>query len=169
MTVVGQPAVSYTWDNANRLTGITQGSSSVGFSYDNSNRRTTLTLPNGVTVAYTYNALRLVSPLGVNSDRLSRGTWQPDGMRYLRFTAGWKKRVVYALFDDSAFNRRCLPFSASWCSGAEPLARTALSAGPNVSSAEAARWDSEVAMRSPASDGYRSPRPRSGAGLHSGL
>ncbi len=54
MTVVGQPAAaSYAWDNANRLTGITQGSASVSFAYDTANRKTTLTLPNGVTVAYT--------------------------------------------------------------------------------------------------------------------
>ena len=53
MTVVGQPTVSYGWDNANRLTGITQGTSSVVIGYDNANRRTSLTLPNGVTVGYT--------------------------------------------------------------------------------------------------------------------
>ena len=35
MTVVGQPTVSYGWDNANRLTGITQGTTSVPFGYDN--------------------------------------------------------------------------------------------------------------------------------------
>ncbi len=39
MTIAGQTAVSYNWDNANRLTGITQGSSGVSFSYDNANRR----------------------------------------------------------------------------------------------------------------------------------
>jgi YD repeat-containing protein len=55
MTVAGESAVNYTWDNANRLTNITQGSSSVGLAYDNANRRTTLTLPNGVTVSYTYD------------------------------------------------------------------------------------------------------------------
>jgi YD repeat-containing protein len=52
MQVAGQAQVSCTWDNANRLTGITQGSSAVGINYDNANRRTSLTLPNGVTVAY---------------------------------------------------------------------------------------------------------------------
>ena len=29
MTVVGQTQVSYGWDNANRLTGITQGTTSI--------------------------------------------------------------------------------------------------------------------------------------------
>jgi RHS repeat-associated protein len=55
MTVVGQPQVSYNFDNADRLTGITQGSQSVGFSYDSANRRTCLTLPNGVIVSYGYD------------------------------------------------------------------------------------------------------------------
>src|SRR5207244_8245908 len=35
---------------------ITQGASTVGFGYDNAGRRTSLTLPNGVTVNYTYDA-----------------------------------------------------------------------------------------------------------------
>jgi RHS repeat-associated protein len=56
MLVAGQTGVSYTFDNANRLTGITQGSNSVAFSYDNANRRTSLTLPNGIVVGYTYYA-----------------------------------------------------------------------------------------------------------------
>ncbi len=56
MTVAGQTGVTYTWDNANRLTGITQGTSAVGFSYDAANRRTQLTLPNGIVVAYTYDS-----------------------------------------------------------------------------------------------------------------
>ncbi len=55
MQVAGQAQVSYTWDNANRLTAITQGSSSVGINYDNANRRTSLTLPNGVTVGYSVD------------------------------------------------------------------------------------------------------------------
>ena len=55
MQVAGQQQVSYTWDNANRLTAITQGSSAVDISYDNVNRRTSLTLPNGVTVGYGFD------------------------------------------------------------------------------------------------------------------
>src|SRR5260370_24592157 len=54
---------SYAWDNANRLSGIYQGTGgcsstgggAAGFSYDNANRRAQLTLPNEVTVAYTYD------------------------------------------------------------------------------------------------------------------
>jgi RHS repeat-associated protein len=56
MTVVGQPAVSYSWDNANRLSSITQGSTAIPFAYDSANRRSTLTLPNGIVLAYTYDS-----------------------------------------------------------------------------------------------------------------
>jgi len=62
MTVAGQPTVNYSYDNANRLTQITQGSSTVTYSYNAAGRRTSLTLPNGVLVEYGYdNASRLTS------------------------------------------------------------------------------------------------------------
>jgi len=56
MTVAGQPSVSYTYDDANRPIQITQGSAAVAFSYDAGGRRTSLTLPNGITTVYNYNA-----------------------------------------------------------------------------------------------------------------
>jgi YD repeat-containing protein len=56
MTVFGQPTVNYSYDNANRLLQITQGSSVVSFAYDAAGRRTSLTLPNGVLVEYAYDA-----------------------------------------------------------------------------------------------------------------
>jgi len=56
MTVPGQSPVSYTYDNANRLTQIAQGTSTVVFSYDATGRRTSLTLPNGIVVSYGYDA-----------------------------------------------------------------------------------------------------------------
>ena len=55
MTVAGQPVVNYTFDNANRLAQITQGTSTVSFAYDSDGRRASLTLPNGVTVIYNYD------------------------------------------------------------------------------------------------------------------
>ena len=65
MTVVGQPTVSYSWDNANRLTRITQGSASIPIAYDNADRRNTLTLPNGIVLTYTYD----------NDSRVTAMTW----------------------------------------------------------------------------------------------
>ncbi len=63
MTVPNQALVSYTYDNGNRLTQITQGSSIVQFGYDNANRRTSLTLPNGILVEYGYDAASRVTSI----------------------------------------------------------------------------------------------------------
>jgi len=38
------------------VTQITQGAASGSFTYDNANRRTSLTLPNGVSTEYAYDA-----------------------------------------------------------------------------------------------------------------
>ena len=45
MTVLGQPRVTYTYDNADGLTQLTQGTSAVSLAYDPANRRTSLPLP----------------------------------------------------------------------------------------------------------------------------
>ncbi|HEX4965046.1 MAG TPA: RHS repeat-associated core domain-containing protein [Thermoanaerobaculia bacterium] len=44
------------YDDANHLTGITQGTAGVGFVYDAEGRRTALNLPGGISAAYTYDA-----------------------------------------------------------------------------------------------------------------
>ena len=56
MTVVGQPQVTYTYDNANRLTTITQSTSTVTIGYDDADRRTSVTYPNTNSITYAYNA-----------------------------------------------------------------------------------------------------------------
>ncbi len=43
MQVTGQTAVTYGYDDADRITGITQGSNAVGFTYDAACRRTLAT------------------------------------------------------------------------------------------------------------------------------
>jgi YD repeat-containing protein len=63
MTVPGQAQISYTYDNANRLTQIMQGSAIVSFGYDNANRRTSLTLPNGILVEYGHDAASRVTEI----------------------------------------------------------------------------------------------------------
>jgi YD repeat-containing protein len=63
MTVPGQALIRYTYDNANRLTQITQRSSIVQFGYNTSNRRTSLTLPNGILVEYRYDAASRVTSI----------------------------------------------------------------------------------------------------------
>src|SRR5437867_5671737 len=62
MTIAGQTAVSYSYDDAHRLTSITQGSATVSLTYDSANRRSTLTFPNGIVATYGYdNANQLTS------------------------------------------------------------------------------------------------------------
>jgi YD repeat-containing protein len=56
MTVASQPAVTYTYDNMNRLTTITQGTNVVTLAYDDADRRTSVTYPNGNGLTYTYDA-----------------------------------------------------------------------------------------------------------------
>jgi YD repeat-containing protein len=63
MTVTGQPTVNYTYDNANRLTQITQGAATVILAYDNAGRRASLTYPNGVVTEYTYDAASRVTAI----------------------------------------------------------------------------------------------------------
>jgi RHS repeat-associated protein len=55
MSLSGQPQVTYAYDNADRLTTITQGAAAVGFTYDDAGRTLTSTLPNGVVGSYTYD------------------------------------------------------------------------------------------------------------------
>ena len=56
MTVTGETAVFYRYDNANRLTNVTQGTFTSALFYDDAGRRTQLTLPNAIKVLYTYDA-----------------------------------------------------------------------------------------------------------------
>jgi YD repeat-containing protein len=56
MTVADQPQVTYTYDNANRLTQVEQGTDTVPMGYDIAGRRTSLTLPNTNNLTYAYNA-----------------------------------------------------------------------------------------------------------------
>jgi YD repeat-containing protein len=53
---------NYMYDSANRLQSIVQGSETVSLVYDAANRRKTLTLPNGVTVAYGFDNAKPTIP-----------------------------------------------------------------------------------------------------------
>jgi RHS repeat-associated protein len=62
MAVDGQTTVSYTYDNAHRLTAIARGAATVAITYDDADRRSTLTYPNGIVATYAYdNANQLTS------------------------------------------------------------------------------------------------------------
>jgi len=74
MTVAGQPAVTFGYDNANRLLTITQGSNVVTVTYDAAGRRTSVMLPNGVVTEYTYDAASRVTGLTYRKDTTTLGT-----------------------------------------------------------------------------------------------
>jgi YD repeat-containing protein len=84
MTPAAQVTANYSYDAANHLIGITQGSEAVQIGYDADSRRATLTLPNGITATYGYDA---ASELTALSYAKSTGTtvgnlayaYDPDG------------------------------------------------------------------------------------------
>jgi YD repeat-containing protein len=61
--------VNYTDDDVNRLTQITPGAATVTIGYDNANRRTSVTLRNGVVVAYRYDAASRVTSITYTQGR----------------------------------------------------------------------------------------------------
>jgi RHS repeat-associated protein len=56
MSATALEPVTYSYDNADRLTGLSRGSESVGLEYDNADRPTAVTLPNGIEQEYGYDA-----------------------------------------------------------------------------------------------------------------
>jgi RHS repeat-associated protein len=66
--------VTYTYDAANRLVQITRVHDNVQLSYDAANRRIATTLPNGVTIAYGYDAASHVTGITYTSAATTLGT-----------------------------------------------------------------------------------------------
>jgi RHS repeat-associated protein len=88
MTVAGQPPVSYSWDNANRLGTITRDTLVASYAYDAANRRTQLTLPNGVSIDYGYDAANRLT--GLTYSGLRGG---PQSLTYAYDPAGNRVRT----------------------------------------------------------------------------
>lgn len=80
MTVNGQAAITYTWDNADRLTNISQAAynsqaaAQVIKTYDNDNRPATLTLPNSVVGTYSFDAASELTEISYAKGSTSVGT-----------------------------------------------------------------------------------------------
>ncbi|MGA7832608.1 MAG: RHS repeat domain-containing protein, partial [Terracidiphilus sp.] len=85
MSVTGQSPVSYFYDNASRLTGISQGSANVTFWFDSDGRRTSLTLPNGIIASYTYDAASQLTGINYQGSAIAPAnlayTYDLDGRR----------------------------------------------------------------------------------------
>jgi RHS repeat-associated protein len=113
MAVQGQPLVSYSWDDANRLTQVTQAAGTINggtaqtitFQYDAANRRTQTVLPNGVTVSYTYdNADELTEIDYVRSDTTVIGniTYTYDAAGHRTSIGGTLANVIIPTLSASA-------------------------------------------------------------------
>jgi YD repeat-containing protein len=63
----GAAYLTYTYDDASRLTSLTRGSAVFGFGYDIINRRTSMTYPNGVTTSYVYDDLSRLTHVGAKN------------------------------------------------------------------------------------------------------
>src|SRR4029079_18326119 len=81
MDVTGQSQITYAYDNADRLTSISQGTSVVSFGYDEVNRRTSLTLPNGIVTESGYNAASQLTALTytLSGSTIGSLTYRYDG------------------------------------------------------------------------------------------
>lgn len=94
MTVVGQPQVTYAYDNANRLTQVQQGTSTVTIGYyDDADRRTSLTLPNTNSVAYTYNTTSELISLTYKQGATTLGTYTYEAVGNRIKTGGIFARI----------------------------------------------------------------------------
>jgi RHS repeat-associated protein len=74
MQAASQAQVSYSYDNADRLTGISQGSTNLSFGYDAAGRRTSATLPGGITATYTRDAASQLTGITYASGATTLGT-----------------------------------------------------------------------------------------------
>jgi RHS repeat-associated protein len=77
--------VTYSYDAADRLTGLSNGSESLAYAYDAANRRTSLTLPNGLQAQYSYDAASQLLALSYMNGTTPIGTlsyaYDPVGNR----------------------------------------------------------------------------------------
>jgi RHS repeat-associated protein len=88
MTLTGQPQVTYGYDNADRMTSVSQGPANVGFTYDDAGRLLTSTLPNGVVGTYGYDGSSRVTSISY-----ATGTTQVGDLSYTYDAAGHRTTV----------------------------------------------------------------------------
>ena len=89
MKVGSLSTLTYTYNNANQPTAITQGTSSVGFDYDATGRPKTLTLPDGIVQTYGYDDANELTSIAYTKGTTTLGdlAYGYDGAG--RRTAAW--------------------------------------------------------------------------------
>jgi RHS repeat-associated protein len=107
MTVAGQSPVSYSYDNANRLTSQVQGTSTVRMTYDNDARRTSLTLPDGITQTYTYDGANQLTAIGYANGSSTLGDLayghDADGRR-TTVSGSWARTNIPTVVSSATYN-----------------------------------------------------------------
>lgn len=96
MTAGNQALVSYSYDGDGRLSEIAQGSSSVGFTYDGAGRRsTTMSLPDQITAAYSYNQASRLTDVAYSGPNGQIGTltYNYDAAGHIIATGGTLART----------------------------------------------------------------------------
>lgn len=96
MSTPGQPDVFYAYDDANRLTQMTQGAATTSIAYDADGRRSSKTLPNGVTTDYTVDATGRVTSIIFSKDTNILGdlTYQYNSLGQTVSTGGSFARTM---------------------------------------------------------------------------
>jgi RHS repeat-associated protein len=107
MSVPGQTQISYGYDNADRLTTITQGSAIISFAYDDAGRRISHTLPNGVVTEYGYDAASRLTSLSYKLGGDTLGTLSygyNNGSEKVSVGGTWARTLQPAAVSGATYN-----------------------------------------------------------------
>jgi YD repeat-containing protein len=91
-TVVGETAVSYAWDNAGNPLSAVQGSATLSYAYDSAGRVSSVTMPNGVVVADTYDSDSRIAQIAYS--KRERVIGQLDLQLRCERASGWQGRKL---------------------------------------------------------------------------
>jgi RHS repeat-associated protein len=107
MTVAGQTPVAYSYDNANRLTTQTQGTSTVTMTYDNANRQSSLTAPDGIIQTYTYDAANQLTAISYAKGAATLGNlaygYDRSG-RQITTSGSWARTNIPPVVSSTSYN-----------------------------------------------------------------
>ena len=93
----GQPATTYSYDRAGRLTGLSRGAQTVAMGYDSAGRRQTTTLPNAITRTDRYDAASRLSSIVYRRGAQTLGDLNYEYDSAGRRTAQWGTLAKTAL------------------------------------------------------------------------
>jgi RHS repeat-associated protein len=123
MTVQNQTPITYTWDDGDRVTALTQGARNIALAYDQANRRSKITFPGTLEQRMTYakpwgrpSAISYFSgATPVQLDALTDASFDGDGRPITRTGATSNPTGLPTAFTASYTNNRLTTFNgAAW-------------------------------------------------------